>query len=41
MLQERRRQIVTKITEERMVKVADLMQEFNVSIETIRRIWNI
>lgn len=37
MLQARRSQIVNKITEERMVKVSDLMQEFNVSIETIRR----
>lgn len=37
MLHARRSQIVDKITEEHMVKVSDLMQEFNVSIETIRR----
>lgn len=37
MLQARRSQIVNKITEERMVKASNLMQEFNVSIETIRR----
>ena len=37
MLHARRSQIVDKITEERMVKVSDLMQKFDVSIETIRR----
>lgn len=37
MLQARRRQIVNKIMDERMVKVSDLMREFNISIETIRR----
>lgn len=37
MLQERRNQIIAKITQDRMIKVADLMQEYQVSIETIRR----
>lgn len=37
MLQERRSKIIDKITEERMVKVTELMREFDVSIETIRR----
>ncbi|MEM1483890.1 DeoR/GlpR family DNA-binding transcription regulator [Oscillospiraceae bacterium PP1C4] len=37
MLHARRSQIVDEITEERMVKVSDLVQKYNVSIETIRR----
>ena len=37
MLHERRNQIVERITASRMVKVADLMRDFHVSIETIRR----
>ena len=37
MLQARRTQIIEKITRDRMVKVADLIQEYGVSIETIRR----
>lgn len=37
MLHERRNQIVERITANRMVKVADLTRDFNVSIETIRR----
>ncbi len=37
MLHARRNKIVDKITEEHLVKVSDLMKEFNVSIETIRR----
>lgn len=37
MLHERRRQIIDKIAKNHMVKVSDLVREFNVSIETIRR----
>jgi len=37
LLQERRNSIVEKVMRERMVKVTDLMREFGVSIETIRR----
>lgn len=37
MLMERRREIVDKIQKNRMVKVAELMKEYDVSIETIRR----
>ena len=37
MLHQRRNQIINKITEKRMVKVSDLMNDFKVSIETIRR----
>ncbi len=37
MLHQRRNQIIKKITEKRMVKVSDLMNDFKVSIETIRR----
>jgi len=37
MLHARRSQIVDKITKERMVKITDLVSEYQVSIETIRR----
>ena len=37
MLQERRGQIVEKVRQFRMVKVSDLIKEYDVSIETIRR----
>ncbi len=37
MLQERRNRIIELVRQNRMVKVAALMQEFDVSIETIRR----
>lgn len=37
MLHERRKGIVDKVNQNRMVKVTDLMQEYRVSIETIRR----
>lgn len=36
-MHERRNSIVDKVMRERMVKVTDLVQEFEVSIETIRR----
>lgn len=37
MLEIRRSKIIDKITDERMVKVTDLMKDFRVSMETIRR----
>ena len=37
MLQERRSEIIEKIRSKRMVKVAELVDEYQVSIETIRR----
>lgn len=37
MLQERRSKIIDKIQQENVVKVSELMEEFGVSIETIRR----
>ena len=37
MLQKRRSEIIEKIKTQRMVKVADLVNEYQVSIETIRR----
>jgi DeoR family transcriptional regulator of aga operon/DeoR family fructose operon transcriptional repressor len=37
MLHQRRSEIIAKVREQRTVKVSDLMQEFHVSIETIRR----
>lgn len=37
MLHERRKQIIEKIKQNRMIKVTDLMEEHDVSIETIRR----
>ena len=37
MLQERRSKIIQKIQQTNVVKVSDLMEEFGVSIETIRR----
>lgn len=37
MLHERRSQIADKVKHERMLKVSDLMREYDVSIETIRR----
>ena len=37
MLQERRSKIIDKIQQDNVVKVSELMEEFGVSIETIRR----
>ena len=37
LVQERRCSIIAKVNEHRMVKVTDLMDEFGVSIETVRR----
>jgi len=37
MLQERRSEIINKIKTQRMIKVADLVSEYRVSVETIRR----
>ncbi len=37
MLQERRSEIIEKLKANRMVKVADLVREYQVSMETIRR----
>jgi len=37
MLHERRSEIIEKVKSQRMVKVSDLMKEYGVSIETIRR----
>jgi DeoR family transcriptional regulator of aga operon/DeoR family fructose operon transcriptional repressor len=37
MLHERRNEIITKIRKQRTIKVSDLMDEYKVSIETIRR----
>ena len=37
MLQERRNEIINKVKAQRMIKVADLVNEYQVSVETIRR----